>query len=148
MKVILLDNIRGIGHAGDVKEVNDGYARNFLMPRKLARPASAGTLKEAESQQRSRREAASMAHSRAEHIAADLDGTTVVMSGKANDKGTLFKAISERDIADVLSRQTGLPINAPSVILDGHLKHTGTHSVRLRLSDDMIAEITVRIDPQ
>ncbi|HUO75313.1 MAG TPA: 50S ribosomal protein L9 [Candidatus Paceibacterota bacterium] len=133
MKVLLLDNVRGIGKVGDVKDVADGYARNFLLKRNLARAATDGTIRDAAQFISKKREAVAMVQAEAQELAAKLTGTTVEISGKANEKGTLFAAISS------------ITIDGATFELPEHIKTTGNHPVTLRLAEGVTADITVSV---
>jgi large subunit ribosomal protein L9 len=147
MKVVLLDNIKGIGQVGDVKDVSDGYARNFLFPRKLGKPASDGAAKEAEAMKAKKLEALSMAKAQSEELAKKLEGIAVVLQGKSNEKGKLFSAITAADIATELSKEAGVHIAPESIVLKEHLKTIGEHTVRISLSGGVTADVNVTIVP-
>jgi large subunit ribosomal protein L9 len=146
MKVILLDNIRGIGRVGDLKDVNDGYARNFLIPRKLARVAGAQAQQEAEAMKARRLEASTLAEAEAERLAAVISQTTLTMHGRANAKGTLFAGIESSHIAEVLSAAVHAHISDRMVLLEEHLKTLGEHTVRIRVGNRE-TQCVVRIEP-
>src|SRR5512143_1158320 len=129
MKVVLLDNVRGIGRVGDVKEVSDGYARNFLLKNRLAKAATAGSVRDAATLAAKKLEALALEQSEAQELAAKIDGIVIPIAGKANEKGTLFAAIDAAHIAAAVSAQVGARIDPESVILDGHLKTIGDHQV-------------------
>jgi large subunit ribosomal protein L9 len=133
MRVVFINNVKGIGRVGDVKNVNDGYARNFLLPRGLARPVSEGLLKDVEATKTQKLEAAEMAQHEVEALAADISGTRVELSSKANAKGTLFAAIPEIMIK---GRKFTLPVP---------IKTTGDHPVVLELTPDITASIVVSV---
>lgn len=145
MKVVLLDNIRGIGRVGDIKEVSDGYARNFLLPRGLGRTANAGAVKEAAGLKTKKLEAQTMAHAQALEVAAVLNGTTVTIPAKANERGTLFSGIAEDAIAVRLSEVAAARIPPSAVRLDEHLKHIGSHTVHVALTDDVSADVVIDV---
>src|SRR5690349_6749080 len=117
MKVILLDNIRGVGQVGDVKDVSDGYARNFLLPNGKAKAASAGALKDVDAIKGKRLAALAVARTEAEAAAAKLSGTVIELTGKANEQGTLFAAITAGDIAEALSTSAGMRFEAAQIAL-------------------------------
>lgn len=145
MKVILLDNIRGVGRIGDIKDVSDGYAKNFLLPRGKARPASAGAAHDIAALKAGRDAAVAMAHEEAEAAARTLAGAVIRLTGKANPKGTLFAARTPADVADALAAQTGIRVAPDQVILPEHLKTLGDHPVSVRLGDGVSADVTVTI---
>jgi large subunit ribosomal protein L9 len=148
MKVVFLNNVRGIGRVGDVKEVNDGYARNFLFPRKLGKPATEGVVREAATLRARKLEAHSMEKTHAEALADRISGLTIVVHGKANDKGTLFSAIPTDDIARRISEHAEAHISPTSIESHEHLKHIGMHTINVRLSEHLVAEVGVDIQRQ
>lgn len=148
MKVVFLDNVKGIGRVGDVKEVNDGYARNFLFPRKLGRPATEGIVKAVASLKAQKLEAHAMERAQAAALAEKLRGQTIIVTGKANAKGTLFSGIPAELIAERVSALAGVHISASAVTSHEHLKHVGIHTVGLKLSEGITTEIAVDIQAQ
>lgn len=147
MRVILLDNIRGVGQIGDVKDVSDGYARNYLLPRKLAKLATSISIKEAENLKSKRELIVGQEHERAQEVADKLKDVVIEISGKANKKGTLFAAISADDIADAISKKAGVRIQPEAIELDEHLKTLGDHTARVNLSDGISANLKVIVVP-
>jgi large subunit ribosomal protein L9 len=145
MKVILLDNIKGIGKIGDIKDVSDGYARNFLFPRKLGKPASDGAAKELEGLKAKKIEALAMAKEQSEELARKLSDIAVVLQGKSNEKGKLFSAITAADIANAVSKEAGVHIPAEAVALDEHIKTIGEHSVHINLSGGISAKLKITV---
>jgi large subunit ribosomal protein L9 len=130
-----------------VKEVSDGYARNFLFPRKLGKPANDGVAKELQSLKAQKLEALKMAHAQSEELAKTLAGMAVVLQGKSNEKGKLFSAITAADVATALSAEAGVHIPPSAVVLSEHLKTIGEHSVRINLADGISADVNVTIVP-
>ncbi|MCC6934308.1 MAG: 50S ribosomal protein L9 [Candidatus Yanofskybacteria bacterium] len=147
MKVVLLDNIKGVGKVGEVKEVNDGYARNFLIRRGLGKPATAGAVKESEQLKAAKLEARALAHAQAQEIAQRLAGTMVTLAGKANPQGKLFSSVTAADIAERVSAAANAHITASAIKLNGHLKTLGEHEVEVQLTDDIATAIHVVIEP-
>ena len=148
MKVILLDNVKGIGRVGDIKEVNDGYARNFLIPRRLGKPASTGAMKDAQLLKAKKLESADLERDQSVAIAATLNGMTIEMQGKANQKGTLFSGIPRAAVAQKISEVAGVHIQPDRLTSDDHLKHIGPHTVHVRFTGDITAELTINITPE
>jgi len=145
VKIVLLDNIKGVGKVGDVKEVNDGYARNFLMPRGLGKPANASTLKEVNMLRAQKLEATLLEESRAKTAIEKLKGATITLAGKANAKGKLFSSISKDDIASQLSVLAGAHIKPDAIEADDQLKSVGTHTIHARIGSALRADITLII---
>jgi large subunit ribosomal protein L9 len=145
MKVILLDSIRGIGQAGDIKNVSDGYARNFLFPRGSARPVTDGALKEVASVRIKKLQTLSLARQEAAELALKLDGSRIALSGKANTHGTLFAGIEAEPIAASVSALAGIHIDAHAIMIAEPIKTIGDHEVTVRFADGITARITVAV---
>jgi large subunit ribosomal protein L9 len=143
MRVILLNSIRGIGQAGDIKDVSDGYARNFLFPRGSAKPATDGMIKEAASIRVKNMETTSLAHQQAADLALKLNGSRIELSGKANSQGKLFAGIEAGPIAASFSTLAGVHITADAVKLAEHIKTVGEHTVSIELADGVTTLVTV-----
>lgn len=143
-----MDNIKGVGQVGDIKAVSDGYARNLLLPRGLAKRATPGVLKEAAALKTRKVQFLVLAHQEAVELAKKIAGATVQLIGRASEKGTLFSAITPTQIAEVISATVGTAVPASAVIADEHLKTVGDHTVHLRLAEDVTADITVTIAAQ
>jgi large subunit ribosomal protein L9 len=147
MKVILTTTVKGTGKAGEVKEVADGYARNFLIPRRLAVPATDGALKGVAQKRaaESRRELNELADAQA--LADRLAETPVVLSAKVGEQGRLYGSITTADMADQLSAQLGHAIDKRHIQLADPIKQLGTYKVPVRLHRAVTATITVEVQP-
>jgi large subunit ribosomal protein L9 len=146
MKVILIDEIRGLGTRGDVVTVKDGYARNFLIPKKLAREATAGNLKSVE-QERKKWDALSQQERTAAQKAADkVQGMKIVINKRTGDNGHLFGSVTTNDIADALEAK-GIEVDKRRIELPHPIKTTGVHDVDVRLHRDVTAHIQIEVLP-
>jgi large subunit ribosomal protein L9 len=146
MKVIFLQNVRGVGQIGDAKDVADGYARNFLLPRKLAKSATQASLKEVEALKAKREIVAGQEREQAQGIADKLKDVSIELTGKANEKGTLFAAISAKDIIQRVAHDTGVHLEPDMVVIEEHhLKTIGEYDITIKLAPDVIAQIKVII---
>ncbi len=148
MKVILLQNIKGFGQIGDIKSVSDGHARNFLFPRKLARPADAGSTREAEQLKQKRSAMAEKEKAQINAAVEKLNSITVQFTKKASPTGTLFSSVSKEDIAKEASRLSGFKIDKSMLDLGEngeHLKQLGEHAVAVELDKDLKAELKINI---
>jgi len=147
MKVILLQEVPGLGQAGDVKEVADGYARNYLIPRGLAVKAEKGTVRHAESLKRAHAVRTSAQKGDFEALAARIIQTPVVVTARAGEEGKLFGSVTAADIAEALSSQAGVPIDRRDVHLDEPIRSIGTHEVTVHLHPEVDPVITVDVQP-
>lgn len=142
MKVILLRNVPNLGHEGDVKEVAAGYARNYLLPRGWAAPATSGVLKSLEAEQKARGERQARQMERAAELAARLAEVTLTFQAKAGPTGRLYGSITTGDIARALSEQLGVRIDRRDIMTDP-LRQVGPHTVTVRISHNLIAQVQV-----
>lgn len=144
MQVVLLTDVRGVGKKGEVKSISDGYARNFLFPRKMAAPADSNQGKQVAAHEAGK---AQSKQQQQEALAAEiqkLDGKTVSMSAKANDKGHLFKGINPVDIASELGTQLNMDISADVISPQDPIKETGEHA-RTIASSEAQATVTISV---
>lgn len=146
MKVILRQTINKLGKAGDLVEVADGYARNYLLPRGLAVEASEGNLKQWQQQQKAAARQAEKAHEEAAALAARLENQTVVLRAKAGEGGRLFGSITAADIAAAVAELAGTAVDRRKVQLDEPLRRLGDHAVTIRLHPEVATTVTVRIE--
>jgi len=147
MKVILLDEIKGKGHEGDVVDVARGYAVNFLMPRKLAVAATSGNIKQLEARRANITTREVGRRSEAESIAARLDGKRVTIEANAGEGGRLFGSVTGPMIEDAVLAQLEVDIDRRKIDIHGHIKTLGEHPVEVRLHQDVRAEIVVVVVP-
>ena len=145
MKVILLADVKGKGKAGDVVKVNDGYARNMLFPKGLAKEATAGNLKNLEHQKAIAAEQEAERKAEAEATAKKLADLTVKIETKAGDNGKLFGSITSTDIADACKEQAGIEIDKKKIVLDAPVKQAGNVEVQVKLYPEVTAKLKVEI---
>jgi large subunit ribosomal protein L9 len=147
VKVILSQEVRGVGAPGDIVEVADGYGRNYLLPRNLARLATPGALRQAEGI-RSRRAAREIADlEQARTVAAHLESLRVVIPAKAGREGRLFGSITTPQIVDAVARTGGTQIDRRRIHLDSVIKNVGTHRITVRLHPEVEATVNVEVVP-
>ena len=147
MRVILKSEVAGLGRPGDVKDVADGYAQNFLLPRGLAIEATAGEMKVLSRARDAKRAKQDRAHADAEELAKRLTETTLVFKLKAGEQGKTFGSVTNKDIAEALQREHKVDIDRTKVHLPEPLKSLGVHTVEIRLLTDVRANVTVAIEP-
>lgn len=144
MQVILLQRIAKLGQMGDVVNVRDGYARNFLLPQKKALRATEDNRKQFESQ-RSQLEADNLAHKQeAEQVAEKLGGKGFTAIRQAGDTGQLYGSVSTRDIADVVTAG-GFTINRNQVVMEKPIKDLGIHEVQIALHPEVLVSIKLNV---
>jgi len=147
MRVILKREVRGLGRPGEVKDVADGYAQNFLLPRGLAIEATAGELKHLAQERAVDKAKKDRAHADAEELAARLATITLVFKLKAGEQGKTFGSVTNKDVADALKKEHGVEIDRTKISLGEPVKTLGTHSVEIRLLPDVRAKVTIAVEP-
>ena len=147
MRVVLKQEVRGLGRPGDVKEVADGYAQNFLLPKGLAIEASAGELKRVAQERASAKAKQDRAHDDAVALAKRLDAVTLVFRLKAGEQGKTFGSVTNKDIAEALQREHGVQVDRAKIHVPEPLRALGAHSVEIRLMPDVRAKVTVAVEP-
>jgi large subunit ribosomal protein L9 len=147
MKVILTKSVDALGDKGDVVDVSDGYARNYLVPRKLAVKASDGALKQADAMRVAREESERRALETARELAETLAGTRVVVAARAGDSGNLFGSIGAADIAAAIVKFTGIEIDRRIIDVSTPIKEIGLHEVILNPHSDVTVAVTLDVIP-
>ncbi len=147
MKVILTKSVEDLGDKGDVVDVADGYARNYLVPKKFAVKASAGSLKQAEAMRLARIESARKSLADAQALADSLAGTRVVVAARAGDAGNLFGSIGSTDIAEAIVKFTGVDIDKRIIKIDDPIKEIGLHEIAIQPHTDIEVFVTLDVIP-
>ena len=145
MKLILTREVAGLGRAGDVVNVKDGYARNFLIPRGNAIAWSEGGEKQIDGIRRARQSREIRDKDHANEIKAKLEATTFEIKVKVGSTGRLFGSVTEKDIALVIKSETGIDIDRHKVKLIKHVKNLGKHTAKVSLLTGVAANITVSV---
>lgn len=148
MKVILDVDVHGLGRRGDVVEVSEGYARNYLFPRRLAREASAGALRAVRHLAEAKQKKADREQEQARRHAELLQGRLVTVRARAGEAGRLFGSVTGRDVADAVEAQFGFTIDRRRVVLEEPIKTVGTYAVRIHLHPGIDATVQVRVIPE
>jgi large subunit ribosomal protein L9 len=144
MKVILLERLEGWGGLGDVVNVKDGFARNFLLPRQKALRATSGNLKVFEGQRVEIEARNAKAKEAAAKAGQSLDGTSYILIRQAGESGQLYGSVSGRDVADVVNAGGG-KVERAMVVLDKPIKTLGLHEVKIRLHPEVTLTVTLNI---
>ncbi len=150
MKVLLCEDIRSLGWLGDVVEVNEGYARNYLLPQGLAKVASEVNppdVRRINIKAKERAEQRLRERARLSSLRDAVEGAEAVIAAKANEQGGLFGSVSDSQIAANL-RSVGFEVPDEVVKLSEHIKHIGTHTVTLKFADDLTAQVKVTVVPE
>ena len=148
MKVVFLEEVEGTARTGDVKNVADGFARNFLLPRKLAAPANdhymgiaqAKASKEARKQDRLDEDART-------HLLGKVDGKSITIEVRIGEQGKLFGSVTARDIAESLQEATRVELDHRQVALKEPIREIGVHEVSVKLTRNVLATVTVNVEP-
>jgi large subunit ribosomal protein L9 len=145
MKVILQREVEKLGAPGDVVEVADGFARNYLIPRKMAAPASKGAVKHSDRLRRTNDERVRKALGEARTLAEKLSASPIRVSAKAGDDGRLFGSITVNDLAKELQGRLGGPIDRRQIHLEEPIRSLGTHEITVHLHPEVTATLTVEV---
>jgi large subunit ribosomal protein L9 len=147
-QAILLRDVETLGERGAVVDVSPGYLRNYLVPRKLAQPATDASIAEADRRVEAAERAATEAAGRAEETAGLLRKTVLTISHQAGDDGRLFGSVTSQEIADAVRQARGLKLDKRRIQLDEPIRTTGTHMVTVEVADGVTAEIKTIVTPQ
>jgi large subunit ribosomal protein L9 len=147
VKVILTKDVAKLGKSGEMKNVADGYATNFLIPQQLAVPAAGGAYRAWQHDIASREEKRKKEREDAEIAATRIGSTTLTMGVKVGDGGKLYGSITAKDIADALGRR-GIEVDRHKIELDEPLKALGTYKVAIKVLSGMTPEVTVVVEPK
>jgi large subunit ribosomal protein L9 len=146
VKVILKEDVPALGEVGDIVDVADGYARNYLVPRRLAVKVTKGAIAEAERVRTVREEAARRERESADAIADALSGTRVVVAANASDEGRLFGSIGASDVAAAVHKVTGLEVD-PHIFRMSAIKEIGLHTIDASPHPDVEFQLTLDVIP-
>ena len=147
MKVILLQDVKKMGKKGDVIEASDGYARNYLFPRKLAEEATANALHVVNAKKENERKKKLAELEAAQKLAAELKGKEVSIEAKAGESGRLFGAITKKDIAEVINSKFNLSIDKKKIVMDT-IKVAGGYEIEVKLYPEVSTKMKVIIVPK
>jgi len=145
MKVILLQDVRGQGKKGQLIEASDGYARNFLLPRKLAVEATADNLNTMKLQEKAKKAKEAAEKAEAEAIAAKLKEVTVTISAKAGNGGKIFGSITTKEIAEQLKAQQGIDLPKAKLVLADPIKAFGGYEIKAKLGYEVTGTFKVMV---
>ena len=146
MKVILLQDVKGKGKKGQMLEVSDGYARNFMLPKKLAIEATPDAINTMKMNDKATQERIAKEKAAALETSKKLRELTLVVKAKGGGAGRLFGAVTTNEIADALKKNAGITIDKRKLILDENIKNVGTYTVKAKLGYEIVGQFTVKIE--
>ena len=146
MKVILLQDVKGKGKKGQLLEISDGYARNFLLPRKLAVEATADAMNTKKMNDKAAAEKEAKERAEALEISKKLRDTVLVVTAKGGGAGRLFGSVTNQEIAEALKAKTGIALDKRKIVIADPIKSVGTYTVQCKLGYEISAPLTVKIE--
>ena len=148
MKVILTQDVKGKGKKGQMIEVSDGYARNFMLPRKIAIEATPNAVNTMKMNDKATQERIAREKAEALEISKTIRGLTVVVKAKGGGAGRLFGSITNQEIADALKAQSGISLDKRKIVIADVIKTVGTYTVTCKLGYEITAPLTVKIEEE
>lgn len=145
MKLVLLSDVKALGRKGDVVDVADGYARNFLLPRKLAGEADKGALAQLDAQHRAKERRAAQELADAKALAARIESAKLAVRAKAGGNGKLFGAITNADVASAIAGALSVEIDKHKIDLGNQIKALGSYAVEIKLHKSVVAKAMVDV---
>ena len=146
MKVILLQDVKGKGKKGQMLEVSDGYARNFMLPRKMAIEATPDAINTMRMNDKATQERIAREKAEAMETAKKLRELTVTVTAKGGGNGRLFGSITNAEIAEALETKTGIKLDKRKIVISDAIKNVGTYTVTCKLGYEITAPLTVKIE--
>ena len=146
MKVILTADIKGRGFTGDTINVSDGYARNYLLPKGLAKEASAQNLEVAQQQQQANEKKRMLERLSAEEAAKKLSGLKVVVKAKCGENGRLFGSVTAKEIAEAILEQHGIEIDKKKIVMEDHIKDLGETKLQIKIYAGISADMIMSVE--
>ena len=145
MKVILQQDVRGQGKKGQLVEVSDGYARNFLLPRKLAVPATADAVNTMKLKEKAKKAEDARLKAEAEAVVEQLKNAPVKVTARAGANGKLFGAVTSKEVSDALQAQFGIELAKQKIVMEEPIKAFGNYEVKARLGFEVVATVYVSV---
>jgi large subunit ribosomal protein L9 len=145
MRVVFLDDVDGVARAGEIKNVADGYARNFLLPRKLAAAATTASMQQAEKRAKQIAVEEEKLDAAAQQIAGTVSGTPIVIMARAGDEGRLFGSVTASDIAEAVNERAGTQLGHRQVALSRPIREVGSYEIEVSLTRNVKAQVAVEV---
>ena len=146
MKVILMQDVKGKGKKGQMIEVSDGYARNYMLPRKIAVEATADAVNTMRMNDKAAAEKAAKERAEAREISKKLREMNLVVTAKGGGAGKLFGSVTNQEIADALKEKTGIALDKRKIVITDPIKNIGTYTVQCKLGYEITAPLSVKIE--
>jgi large subunit ribosomal protein L9 len=148
MKVVFLEDVANVGKAGQIKEVAEGYGRNYLIPRKLAMTARPEDIKNVESQIKARARLAAKSEAEMRALAADLKGKAITLKARSGQQERLYGSITSADISAAMEKQLGVNVDKRKIEMAEPIHQLGVYAVPIRLGKDILTGIKVTVEPE
>lgn len=145
MKVILLQDVKGLGKKGELVNASDGYVRNFLFPKNMAKEANAQAMNELKNAEQSKQYKIDTAIAQANKFKSDLEGSVFTMSAKAGSNGKLFGSITSKEISAEIKKQKGIDVDKRKITLLSDIKTCGEYDVEIKLYTGIMAKVKVEV---
>ena len=146
MKVILLQDVKGKGKKGQMIEVSDGYARNYMLPRKIAIEATTDAVNTMRMNDKATAERQARERAEALETSKKLKELTLVVKAKGGGQGRLFGAVTNTEIADALKKNAGITVDKRKIVIDEPIKNVGTYTVKAKLGYEIVGQFSVKIE--
>lgn len=146
MKVILLEDIKGVGKKDEVINASDGYARNFLFPKKLAVPADTGNMSRLNAKKASEAHKKELEIQKAKELASIIDKIELLIKVKAGENGKIFGGVTNKEISEELKKVHNLEIDKKKIVLKENIKNLGRFNVDVRLYEGIVSKLTVKVE--
>ncbi len=147
MNVILLKDVADLGGKGDIVDVSNGFARNYLLPKKMAMKATAGAIKQADKLRQQRIDAEAKLKGAAEELARNLVGSRIVVAARSGDEGQLFGSVGTHDIAEAVKKFSGVEVASAIIEIPTAIKEIGLHEVTIKPHEDVEFNVTLDVIP-
>ncbi|MCI8984225.1 MAG: 50S ribosomal protein L9 [Hungatella sp.] len=145
MQIVLLEDVKSLGKKGEIVKVNEGYGRNFILPKKLGVEATAKNLNDLKLKKANEEKVAAKLLEEARELGAKLEKASVTLSIKAGENGKAFGSVSSKEISKAVQEQLGLDIDKKKLVLADPIKTLGTHEVPVKLHRDVTAKLSVKV---
>ena len=146
MKVILLQDVKGKGKKGQMLEVSDGYARNFMLPKKMAIEATPDAINTLRMNDKATQERIAREKAEAMEVSGKLRNMTLTVTAKGGGNGRLFGSVTNQEIADALAKNAGIKLDKRKIVISDPIKNVGTYTVNCKLGYEISAPLTVKIE--